>query len=452
MNKYKKVLKIALPAVGEMVLFMLVWVIDTAFIGRWGGNDAVSAVGISTEILYTIAGIMVTIGISVPITSLVAQKFGAKKMDEAEIYLANGLRIGFLVSLLVSILLFIFKSQVVSIMGAKGQVFLYSMEYMKFATIGVFFNMMSSLLNSGLRGIGRTDISLISAGISNILNIFLDWVLIYGKFGMPEMGVAGSALATLIAFFVSFLFLSFYYFKFSDLKIKFKLIFDKNKEFTKKIIQLAIPSGFQEGAFSLGRLLNVAIVLTGLGSLSAATNQIVTTVESISFMPGWGFSVAATSLVGQMIGAKDKDSAIKFARISALLGSIIMTSFAFLYFIFPEFFIGLFIDDPLTIELGKKSLRIAAFEQTTMAISMVYAGALKGYGDTKTPFFISLFTNWAIRLPLIFVSVFLLKLPLEYVWGIMVIQWFIDAVLHFIMFKKKMQGVSFRKFRKKRVL
>lgn len=436
-DRYFKVLRIALPAVGEMILFMLVWVIDTAFIGNWGGNDAVSAVGISSEMLSTLSGIFVTMGISVPITSMVAQKYGAGEFDESEKYLGQGILLGLIVAFVIFILIAFFNPFLLKLMGASGNVLENSLKYMKFAVFGVLFNMISSLLNSGLRGIGRTDISLISAIISNVLNIFLDWVFIFGKFGFPELGIMGSSLATFISFFTSFLFLIFYYNKYSYIKIRFKYIFTKNKNYITHLIKLAIPSGLQEGSFSVGRLLYVSFVLKGLGSISASANQIVTTVESISFMPGWGFGVAATSLVGQMVGAKKFDKAKDFANISVFMSAFVMGIFGLLFFIFPEFFIGLFINDTVTIAIGKDTLKIAAFEQIFMAISMVYAGSLKGYGDTKTPFKISLFTNWVLRLPVIYIFIFVLNLDLKWLWGVMVFQWMIDALLHFILFKKK---------------
>ncbi|BBE29930.1 MATE family efflux transporter [Tepiditoga spiralis] len=434
-KKYFKVLKIALPAVGEMLLYMLVFVSDTAFIGHWGGNDAVSAVGLSTELIYTITGIIITIGLSTAITTMVAQSYGAKKINTVEKYLSSGFFFGFFISLIVSTFIFLFSKNILIILGAKKIVLSYGLSYTKIVAFGSVFQMLVSLLSSGLRGIGNTFMSMISALIINTINIILDWIFIFGKFGFPEMGVKGAAIATSLAAIIGFLFLVFYYVFFSKVKIRFKYIKNLNKKYILKLFYLAVPSGLQEGAFSLARLLSVSWVLSGLGKLSASTNQIVTTIESISFMPGWGFSVAATALVGQMIGAKDYKKAKEYANISALMGTVIMSFFGILFILIPKLFMNFFITDPKTIELGVLCLIVTAFEQPTMAISMIYGGSLKGAGDTKTPFKVSLFTNWGIRLPLIFIIIFILKLNLVYVWGAMVIQWFIDALLKYNFFK-----------------
>lgn len=436
MDKSAKVLKIAVPAVGEMLLYMLVWVVDTAFVGNWGGNIAVSSVGLSSEVLYTVSNIFVAMGIGVGITTMVAQKIGAEEKDKAEEFMGQGLILGTIVALITSLLLGIFAKQILILIGANGEVLYNAVQFTRIASIGIFFSMMSNLLNAGLRGTGNTVTPLMISVLVNVVTIFLDWILIFGRFGIKPLGIMGSAIATSIAYLTGFVVLIIYYKKYSEFKIRFAYIKKISRMEMKKIINLAVPSGLQEGAFSIGRLVTVALIIH-LGTVEFAANQITTTIESISFMPGWGFAVAATTLVGQSIGAKQFKKAREYAYISVGYGIGLMFLCSILFLIVPEFLMKLFIKEPETIELGRRCLMIAAIEQPFLAVAMIFGGALRGYGDTKTPFIISMISNWVIRVPLIYIVIFVLNLNIVYVWIVLVIQWGFEGLTLLYIFHRK---------------
>ena len=218
----KNVLSLALPAVGEMILYMTISVLDTMMVGRYGGQNSVSAVGLSVEILYTFINIFIAVGISIGITSIVARRFGAKEFESAEEYASIGFFIGLIISLIISLLLFTKSSSILRIGGAKNNVISLGNTYMKIIALGSFFTMQTSMLNGVLRGYGNTKTPLIISLIINIINIPLDWVLIFGKLGFPELGVKGAAIATSIAQLSGFLFAVFYIITKSKIKLKFK--------------------------------------------------------------------------------------------------------------------------------------------------------------------------------------------------------------------------------------
>ena len=435
-DKIKKVLKIAIPAVGEMLLYMLVWVVDTAFVGNYGGNIAVSSVGFASEIIYTIVNIFIPSGISIGITTMVAQSIGADDYDTAEKYLSHGLVIGTFIAVIITVILFVFPHQILRIAGSSGQVLYYGSIFIKIASIGAFFNMASSMLNSGLRGAGNTVTPLIVSVIVNIVTISLDWILIFGRFGIRPLGIVGSAIATTIAYATGFIFLVLYYRHYSKFKIRFDCLKNINKNYTRSIIKIAFPSGLQESAFSISRLVSLTLIMC-LGTVAFASNQITTTIESISFMPGYGFAVAATALVGQRIGARDFKMAREYAYLSVTFGTGMMLLCSILFITIPGPLIRLFIKEKETIELGKLCLMVASIEQPFMAVSMVFGGALKGAGDAKTPFIISLISSWIIRVPLIYCSVFILKLDVVYIWVITAIQWSFECIVLTYVFNRK---------------
>lgn len=433
----KDVLSLALPAVGEMILYMTISVFDTMMVGRYGGQVAVSAVGLSVEILYTFINIFISVGISIGITSLVARRFGAKKYESAEEYASIGFFIGIIISLLISILLFTNSNAILRIGGAKNNVIILGNTYMKIIALGSFFTMQTSMLNGILRGYGNTKTPLLISLIINIINISLDWVLIFGKLNFPELGVQGAAIATSIAQISGFLFAVFYMIKKSKIKIRFKYIINLNMNKLKNLLVLAIPSSLQEAAFDVSRLLSTFIIMR-LGETAFAANQITTTIESVSFMPGWGFGVAATTLIGHKIGEKNFKEAKNYAYTCTILGTIFMALCAAMFLLTPNFLIKSFITQSETevIKLGSLCLMVSAVEQVPMGISLILGGALKGIGDTKTPFIVSLISSWVIRLPLMFYFVYILKTSVVYVWWITGIQWIIDGAIMFILFKK----------------
>lgn len=421
-----------------MTLYMMIWVLDTMMVGWYGGDVGVSSVGLSSEILYTFVNIFIAVGVSVGITSLIARKYGAKDLKAAEEYASLGFLTGSIIALLILILCFTFGENILIIAGAKGEILKLGVDYMKIASIALFFNMLLSLLNGILRGYGNTKTPLFISAIINVINLVLDYMMIFGIKPFPELGVRGAALATLIAQVFGFTYAFIYTMKKSKIKLHFKYI--KNINFTslKNLIKLSIPSSLQEGAFDISRLISTFMIMH-LGSIPFAANQITTTIESLSFMPGWGFAVAATTLVGHKVGEKNYKEAKIYADTCAILGSLIMGLCGLTFLLFPKFLISLFIQSSAkdVIDLGSICLMIASVEQPVMAFSMIYGGALKGMGDTKTPFMVAFMSSWFIRLPLMYYIVYVLKLPVTYVWWITAIQWTFDGILIIILFRKK---------------
>lgn len=446
MFKYiKSILKVALPAMGEMILYMLIWLFDTMMIGRYGGQQGVAAVGLSSEIIYTFINILIGMGISVALTSIISRNMGANEVDKASENAGIGIKIGIVIAIILSIIFFVFAENILKIAGAEESFIKTSVLYMKICSFGIFFNMCSNMINSIFRGCKNTKIPLYGAIIMNLVNIFLDYVLIFGKYGFPQLGIKGAAIATATAHILCFIFI-LNQLKKLPFKISLKRKVDKIK--MKEIVKLAIPSAMQEGASSISRLLGVMMVMM-LGSLSFSANQITITIESISFMPGWGLSIACTALVGHSIGEKKFRRAKDYANASAFLSVVIMGFFSVIFLLFSEDLISLFMkkDEIDVITLGSKCLVIGAAQQIPMAVDMVLAGALKGSGDTKTPFKIAFLCNWFIRLPLMYYFIYIKKMPITYFWYITVIQWTIEGVILTIKYQQK-----FRKMIKEKTI
>ncbi|WP_410506393.1 MATE family efflux transporter [Haloimpatiens sp. FM7315] len=421
-----------------MTLYMMIWVLDTMMVGWYGGNIGVSSVGLSSEVLYTFVNIFIAVGVSVGITSLVARKYGAKEIKQAEEYATLGFFLGLILAIIISSFLFVFSKNILTIAGAKGKILILGASYMKIASVAVFFNMLNSLLNGVLRGYGNTKTPLLISALINVFNLFFDWVLIFGKGPFKEMGVEGAAIATLIAQIAGLIYNILYFIKKSKIKIKLNYIRNLRFHKLKELMRLSLPSSMQEGAFDIARLINTFMIMH-IGSVAFAANQITTTIESLSFMPGWGFSVAATTLVGHSIGEKKNLKAKEYANTCAILGAIIMGFCGLLFIIFPKFLISLFIQSKEieVINLGALCVMIASVEQPVMALGMIYGGSLKGMGDTKTPFKVSFISSWLIRLPLMYIIIYVLKLSVIYVWWVTAVQWIFEGIVLTLLFRHK---------------
>ncbi|MBP1743508.1 MAG: multidrug transporter MatE [Firmicutes bacterium] len=436
----KHTVSIALPAVGEMVLYMMLWVFDTMMVGIYGGNKAVSTVGICSEVLYITLNIFIIAGVSVSIVSLVARSIGSRKVKYAEEYATLGLAAGTLLSLALFLTIYSFSGGILRLAGADEDLIRYGIIYLRTASVGMFFYMIMCVLNGILRGYGNTKTPLLASVIVNIVNLALDWILIFGRFGFPELGIKGAAIATSFAQIMGFFFIVSYVWRKSEVKPRARYLLHFNPDRLKVLVRLSIPSGLQEGAVGGSRLVS-AFMIMHLGTVSFAANQIATTLESVSFMPGWGFAIAATTLVGLKVGEDDMSKAKEYAFTCAALGTGLMTLCSLLFLFFPHSLVSLFISqsEAQVISLGAVCLMVAAVEQPFMAVAMILGGALKGSGDTRTPFLVSLVSGWGIRIPLAYYAIFHLKLPVTYIWWITAFQWIFEAAAIMLLFNRSMK-------------
>lgn len=434
----KEVLDISLPAVGESAFYTFMYIFDTMMIGKYGGSTAVNAVGISNEILNTCVNIFIVVGICIGITSFVSRSIGAKRKSSAEEYASIGFFLGFLFSVFICYTLFKFSRNILFLAGARDNVLNLSDDFTKITVIAIFFNMMINVINSILRGYGDTYTPFLLAIFITISKLILDGMLIFGV-KAPELGIIGSAIASVCSQAAGFIVILIYFIRKSYIKIRIKYIFYLKIEKMKNILLLSIPSSMEDAAFGLSRLLCTFIIMHS-GNIAFASNQIANIIESISFMPGMGFGIAATTLVGIKVGEKNYKKAREYTYTCALGAVLMMGFFSIIFLIMPELLVNLFIDEgeKKIIYLAALCLFIGAFEQPAIAVSTVFSSALKGAGDAKTPLVISLATSWIIRLPLIFYFIYVLKLSVIYVWWVTVIQWAIDAILMLIYFEKKL--------------
>lgn len=434
---FNDVISISIPAVGETILYNIISMFDIMLVGRYSGKIAISATGLSNEILLTFSNIFISLGICVAITSLIARNVGSYKLNIAEEYASIGFFIGIIISFFLAMIFFIYCNKILYLAGARGEILTLATNFMKVCSVGIFFSMLSSILCSIRRGYSDTSTPFLIAAIVIIINLILDILLIFGFAGFPVLGIMGAAFAKTIAQFIGFIFIFIYSITNSKIKIKIKYLCKFNIPRLKELIRFSLPCSFEEAAFSISRLVSNLIIMR-ISSTAYAANQIANAVESISLMPGVGLGIAATTLVGLKVGEHNSKKAKEYAKICIYIGVVIMLFCSFFFLIMPNLLISFFIksSEREVISLSSACLKIGAIEQPFLAISIIATGAMKGAGNAKTPLYITIMSSWFIRLPLMFYFIYILKSSVTYVWWITTIQWGFDAFLTTILLRK----------------
>ena len=431
---FREILYLAIPAVGEMTLYMMIWIFDTMMIGKYGGQLAVSSVGLSTEIIYSFFNIIIAVGVSTALTSLISRAIGSKDYKKAEIIANAGIKIAVVLAFIFFSLLFFIPDKILNLAGATKEMLPLATRYAKISSFSFFLLTLSSTTNGIFRGIKDTKTSLYVAGSINIVNLFLDYVLIFGNLGFPEWGITGAAVATVAGNFIGIL---LQWSRLKKLPFKISLFSYVSKKDIWEIIRFAVPSGLQEANFSLSRLLGLTFILS-LGTTAFAANQIGIAIEAISTMPGWGVAIACTALVGHSIGENKPNKSQEYTLYSMIIASIFMGALAVFFFFVPKTLISFFINkqEIEVIRIGAMCLQVAAFEQIPIAFVTVLGSYFKGIGNPKIPFYVSFFTNWFLRIPIAFYLISILRLPVHIFWIITTFQWLLESIILYYLYRK----------------
>lgn len=424
----RSILVLAWPAVLEMCLHTVYWICDAAMVMRLGAREA-SAVEYAATILFGIINTCGALGIGV--NSLVARFVGGKDHQSA------GLVAGQAISASLAI-----TSALLLVMGLFGRSFFLwaikdgptaalTAEYF-YTTVfsGGIFIFLIMVINGAIRGLGNTRVPMFIALAANVFNIFFDYVLIFGKLGFPALGVKGAALATgtaqVLGLAIGVLYL---YRRRRDLALSRLSFFPLQKPVLKGIFRISIPLGLEELVNNSARILSATWV-AALGPISFAASAATLAAESFSFMPGYAFAIAATTLVGQRLGAGRADEAERTGILSTYMALIMMSAIALAFYFCSRQIMSIF--DPPEAEvlsLGIACLRVAALEQPFIAVALTLAGALKGAGDTRGPLATMFIASFFIRLPLTYLVVYVFKLDVTFTWWVTVLQYLVAMLL-----------------------
>jgi putative MATE family efflux protein len=398
------VLALAWPAIVDQFLSMAVNMVDTAMVGRLGAA-ALAAVGLGAQIMMTATAIFTSI--STGTTALIARHIGAGQPQEAHQVARQSIVAGLGLSVLCSICFVVFAHQIVHVMfgNAEVDVLADAAGYVRIIGAAVVPQFILVICNSILRGAGDTRTPMKVMAVSNVFNVIGNYLLIFGVGPFPRLGVFGAALSTALSHVVGGVIQVYIIFRGRRLiQLNWRDDWAPHFATIKRILTIGIPAGLEQGFMRVGQLL-FTMILSGLGTIAFAAHRIALQAESLSFMPGFGFALSATTLVGQALGAGDAKAAERNGMEATRLAAIGMSAMGVLFFLFPKPLVSVFTTDQSVIEQSAVVLRIVALSQPFLALHMVLAGSLRGAGDTRTVMAVTAIGVCAIRVSLAYLLV-----------------------------------------------
>ncbi len=404
---------LAYPVMLSMLGQVMTGVADSVMVG-WTGALPLAASSFA-NIFFTIP-LFFGVGVSYAITPLVAQAEGAKDTSKIIEVLKNGSFINLITGLLLTGLIFSVEPFMHS-MGQPEEVVTLAIPYLSIIAVSIIPTMIFQTYRQFAEGLQRTRIAMIIVIGSNLLNIALNYVLIFGYYGFPELGLNGAGWATLIARVVMAISMMIYVFgarKYQPYRAGFNLG-GYSKSLISKMLHIGIPAGsqfiFEAGAFGFS-----AIMMGWLGTTALAAHQIAINLATISYMTTSGLGAAATIRVGNFLGQRDQKNLRAAAFTMIGMAVVIMAAWALLFIIGRYFLPSLYIDDDGVIQLTASLMIIAAFFQLSDGIQVVTAGALRGLQDVKIPSLLIFVAYWIIALPLGYLLAFPLQMKANGVW------------------------------------
>ena len=385
---------LSLPAILAQSASVMMQYIDTGMVGHLGANPSAS-IGLITTSTWIFAGF--TAGACSGFSVQVAHLCGASDFKNARVVLRQSLSAVFLLGLFLAILGICISGSLPRWLGGSPEIVGDAARYFRIYSAFIPVGAIGWVASACLQASGNMKVpSIMFIGMC-LLDVIFNWIFIYGL----DMGVAGAALGTGMSELVTTAFALWYVLTRSkELKITGEHgMFMPQRKVLDKAWGITGPMWLQN-IIMRGAYVMSTVIVAPLGPIAIAANAFAITAESFCYMPGYGIEEAATTLVGQSLGANRKDYAKSFSVITMLMASAIMTLLAVLMYIFAFDLMGLLSTDPDVVALGAKVLRIEAFAETLYAFSIVGYGACVGAGDTMVPSAMNLCSMWFVRIGL----------------------------------------------------
>lgn len=388
---------LAWPVAAEMALQTVTQMVDMAMVGRLG-PAAIAAVGLSFRPVFI--PYAAVLGFGAGVAAVVSRHTGARDKRGASRAAAQSMLVFALVAIIISLGFFVFSRKIMALMGAEAHVVDMGASYLNGMSPGLGFMLFGLTMTFALRGAGDTKTPLGVNAVANAINVFLNWVLIFGHLGFPALGLFGAGLATSIARTCAALTLVFLMLKDrAGLPLYARDFTVCDLGLIRKILRIGLPAVLERLNLSLAQAVHLRIV-ADLGTTVVAAATVASSAELVSFMPAIGFSVAAATTVGQSLGARKPKVAEVYAIESTRMAAIFMGAMGLLFGLFPQVFLRMFTNDTQVIAEGAVLLRIIAFSQVFTGVAHTLAGALRGAGDTRTVLLIAVLASWAVRVAL----------------------------------------------------
>ncbi len=439
----QEMLGITWPAFIELVMSTLFGIVDMIMVGRLG-PAAIAAVGFTNQPFMLLLAIFAAVNIGG--TALVAWSVGGNNLNKAKAVTRQIVLMNLVLGSIIGVFGIAASGPIVRFMGAGPDTMGMAMAYFQVVASGLIFQALVMGITACLRGLGQTRIPMAYNVGSNLLNVFGNYVLIYGKWGFPCWGVTGAAVSTTLARLMACLAALYvvYFMRGVELNLSFKDNYRLDWSIIKKVFAIGLPSALEQFVLQSGLMLFAKIV-SGLGTAGFAAHQIGLSISGLSFSPSQAFGVAATTLVGQSLGAGDTAKAERYARFIKKVAMCTASIIGLIFILFSHSLARLYTSDLIVAAMAGTVLKILALAQPGQSTQLTLAGALRGAGDTMYPLYASILGIWVFRVGATYLFVNGLGWGLVGAWIALVLDQYIRSiVIHFRFYSGKWKYIKAR--------
>jgi putative MATE family efflux protein len=433
----QRVFTMAWPVISENFLQTMLGIVDTLLVARLGAG-AIAGVGSAQQVMFFL--IAALSALSVGASVLVAQAVGARDLKSASHLARQSLVWSVCFSIPLALIGFFASAPVMGVFGLEPDVARIGTEYLQ-VTMATVVVLIFLLIGGGaLRGAGDSKTPMQVTALANVVNVVLSYALIFGVWGFPEMGPVGSAWATFYSRLLAAVLLFYVMWRGrSGVSIRGRAGWLPELRVARSVLSIGIPAALEQVLISAA-FFALTILVAGLGTLTLAAHRIAFNALSLSFLPGIGFGIAATALVGQSLGARHLDEGNAATRIATLWSVIWMGGMGIILFIFAPQLIHFYTNDPEVIAVGAAGMRVVALAQPFWAVLFVQSGALRGLGNTKFPLWTNTVGIWT-AVGLAFVLTRTVEGNLAMVWAAFLITAPVTAFLLWWRFRIQIQSL-----------
>ena len=429
--------RLSWPAIIEQILTTMVSYVDTAMVGVLGAAGT-AAVSVNAAPIWLANGLLMGVGVGYSVQ--VSNAIGAQDDEKARRVIRQGVLATIVVGLLGLLLYQSLAGLIPRWLGAEPEVLPQAVAYLRFYTMAMPFMAAGQIFSAILRCMGNTRAPLYFNTAANLLNVCLNFLLIYptrraAVLGLSltipgaGLGAAGAAIASAAALAVSGTALLFTGTRQGErFRVRLREGLRPDGAIIRQAVRLGLPSTVERATINLGQIATTAVVAS-LGTVALAANQIAVTAEGLCYLPAFGISYAGIALVGREVGARDREMAGAYGTLAAKLGFFVAVGAASALFLSAPLLASLFNSDPQVVEQAAHMLRIVAFCEPFFALSIVCSGTLRGAHDVRVPMVVSLVCMWGVRVPLAPALVYGAGLGLAGVWLAMDVDLILRGIL-----------------------
>ena len=432
-DHFNKTVLLAYPVMLSQLGHIMVGIVDSIMVGQLGPKE-LAASSFASNFLAVF--MMFGIGVSYGITPMVAQADGKKDNDLITRLLRHGIILCLVLGLLMVMLMYSLTA-VFPYMGQPAEVIDLGTPYFFIIASSLFPLIVFQGFRQFSEGMSITKPTMYITILANGLNVLLNYLLIFGKWGFPELGLNGAGWSTLVSrvlMAIAMLVFVRRYHRFKAFRAGFVLNRFK-ADFFKPMLKIGIPTGgqfiFEVGAFAMA-----AVMMGWLGTVPLASHQIAISLVAISYMMASGISAASTVRVGNQLGKGDFPNLRRAGNTSFIMALVFMAACSLVYILFNGFFPQLYVDDAEVVGIASSLIVIAGLFQLSDGVQVVGLGCLRGMSDVRVPTWITLLSYWGLAIPSSYVFGFVLDLGPQGVWYGLLIGLTVAAVALYTRFNR----------------